>query len=94
MPRHVQISPFSGSDLTSSTLDLQNCDGWSFSVRRTLAEASGITLQLSINESNWSVNRGYHNVDLDLEEGPRFMPFARFLRSNLTYTVDVNLVEG
>jgi hypothetical protein len=105
------VDPFQGgvgSDLTSDTVDLRNTRGWSYSVLdlrntrgwsysvRTLAEGtSAITLELSIDGSNWSVNEGYHQVPFDLELGPPRYPFARFLRNSaVTVTAAVNLVEG
>jgi hypothetical protein len=95
MPRHVQmISPFTGSNLTSDVVNLENTRGWSYSVRTLAAGTSGITLQLSIDNSNWSVNAGYHQIAFDLETGPANMPFARFLRNSaVTVTADVNMVE-
>jgi len=88
------ISPFSGSNLTSDVVNLENSRGWAYSVRTIAAGTSGITLQTSIDNSNWSVNQGYHQIIFDLEEGPQNVPFARFVRNSaVTVTADVNVVE-
>lgn len=91
MSIHIQFSPFSGSDLTGS-VDLRGVDAWTYSVRTIGAGTSGITLEVSTDNSNWSVNQGFHQVAVDLEAGPRFVPYVRFVRNSAaTVTAHVSL---
>jgi hypothetical protein len=81
MAIHVQESPFSGSDLTGN-VNLTDAEGWAYSVRTIAAGTSAITLEVSTDNSNWSIEQGFHDIAYDLVTGQQYVPYARFIRNS------------